>query len=91
MFENVGLFACYQTSRMSSWLYLYVLMVCRNRHKLRQPFADPHRHITVHVDSKWFIALLKATDSEVLQRTHIFAKVQPCHLADSHTADWNKT
>ncbi len=71
--------------------HLYVLVVGGRRHKLRQPLADPHGDVTVHVDSKWFIALLQAADGEILQSADVFTKVHPPYLTHTQTANWDKT
>ena len=71
--------------------HLYVLVVGGDRYKLRQPLAEPHGYISVHVDSKWLVAFLQATDGEVLQSADIFTIVHPPHLAYTQTAHWDKT
>lgn len=72
-------------------MYLYVLVIVRDRHKLRQPLAEPHGHIPVHIDSERFITLLEATDGEVFQDADVSAKVHPAHLTHPQTAHWDKT
>lgn len=69
---------------------LYVLMVGWDGDELRQSFADPHGRISVHVDGKGFIALLQATDGEVLQRAHVLPEIHPADLRDAQTADGNE-
>lgn len=70
--------------------YLYVLVFGGDRYKLRQPLAEPHGDISVHVDSKRLVAFLQATDGEVLERADIFTKVHLPHLTHAQTAYWNK-
>lgn len=71
--------------------HLYVLVVRGDRYKLRQPLAEPHGYISVHVDSKRFVAFLQAADGEVLESADIFTKVHPPHLTHTQTAHWDKT
>ncbi len=71
--------------------HLYVLVVGGNRDKLRQPLAEPHGDIPVHVDSERFVAFLQAADSEVLQSANVFTKVHSPHLTHTQTAHWDKT
>lgn len=71
--------------------HLYVLVVVGDRYKLRQPLAEPHGDVPVHVDSKRFVAFLQATDGEVLQSADVFTKVHSPHLTYTQTAHWNKT
>lgn len=70
---------------------LYVLVVERRGDELRQSFADPHGQVSVHVDGEGFVALLQATDGEVLQRAHVLPEVHPAHLTNSQTADRDET
>lgn len=70
---------------------LYVLVVERGGDELRQPFADPHGQISVHVDGEGFIALLQAADCEVLQRAHVLPEVHTAHLTDAQTTDRDET
>ena len=72
-------------------MYLYVLVIARDGNKLRQPLAEPHGHIPVHIDSKWFITLLESTYGEVFQGADISTKVHPDHLTHPQTAHWDKT
>lgn len=69
----------------------YVLVVGRHSYKLRQPLAEPHGYIPVHVDSKWFVAFLQTTDGEVLQGADVLAKIHSPLLTHSQTAYRNKT
>lgn len=61
-------------------------MVCRDRYKLGQAFAEPHGDISLHVDSEWFKPFLQAADCEVTQTAHILPKVDTTHLRLSKTA-----
>lgn len=72
-------------------VHLYVLVVGGNRHKLRQPLAEPHGHVTVHVHSKRFKAFLQATDGEVLQGADVLTKVHSGNLTNTQTAHWDET
>lgn len=72
-------------------VHLYVLVVGGNRHKLRQPLAEPHGHVTVHVHSKRFKAFLQATDGEVLEGADVLTKVHSGNLTNTQTAHWDKT
>lgn len=72
-------------------VYLYVLVVGGDRYKLRQPLAEPHGHVAVHVDGERFVSFLQATDGEVLQGADVFTKVHPAHLNHAQTAHWDKT
>lgn len=62
-----------------------------NRNKLRQPLAEPHGDVPVHVDSKRFVAFLQTADSEVLQGADVFAEVHSPHLTHTQTGYRDKT
>ena len=70
--------------------HLDVFVVVRYGYELRQPLAEPHGQIPVHVDGKRFVALLQAADGEVLERAHILAKVHAAHLTHTQTAHWDE-
>lgn len=71
--------------------HLYVLVVVGNRHKLRQPLAEPHGHVPVHVHGERFKAFLQATDGEVLEGADVLTEVHPGHLTNTQTANWDET
>ena len=67
-----------------------MLVVGGDRYKLRQPLAEPHCDVPVHVDGEWLIAFLQAADGEELQSADVFTKVHPPHLTHTQTTHWNK-
>lgn len=58
--------------------------------KSRQTFAEPHRDLTVHVDSKRFESLLQATCCVVLEGASIFPQIHATNLRQTEATDWNK-
>lgn len=72
-------------------LHLYVLVVGRDGHKLRQPLAEPHGDVSVHVDGERLVAFLQAADGEVLQGADVLAEVHPPHLPHPQTAHGDET
>ena len=68
------------------WAHLDVLVVVRDRDELGQPLAQPHGDVSVHVDGEGLVALLQATDGEVLQGAYVLAKIHPAHLTNAQTA-----
>lgn len=68
-----------------------MLVVGGNGHKLREPLAEPHGHIAVHVHSKRFKAFLQATDGEVLEGADVLTEVHSGNLTNAQTADWDET
>lgn len=70
---------------------LNVLVAWQYRDELRQPLAEPHGDVSVHVDGEWLVALLQAADGEELQSAHVLPKVHPAHLTHAQTAHRDKT
>lgn len=71
--------------------HLHVLVVGGDGNKLRQPLAEPHGDVPVHVDSKRFVAFLQAADGEVLQSADVFTEVHSARLTHTQTGHWDKT
>lgn len=71
--------------------YCNVVVVFWHVDKSRQTLAEPHRDLSVHVDSKGFKSLLKATCCVVLEGASIFPQVHATHLSQTETTNWNKS
>ena len=71
--------------------HLDVFVVVWYGYELRQPRAEPHGQVPVHVDGKRFVALLQATYGEVFERAHVLSKVHAAHLTHTQTAHWDET
>lgn len=65
-------------------------VVLWHNNKCRQAFAEPHGDLSIHVDSKGFKALLKATHSIVLKSTSVFPQVHATNLGKTQAAHWNE-
>lgn len=55
--------------------------------KCREALAEPHRHVSVHVDSKRLKALLEAAHGIKLEGTGIHPKIHAADLRQSQRAD----
>lgn len=58
--------------------------------KCRKAFAEPHRNLSVHVDSKRLKALLKATHGVILKGASIFSQVHMANLGLPKAANWDE-
>lgn len=72
---------------LATFAHRNVVVVLWHVDKSGQALAEPHGDLSVHVDSKRFEALLKATHGVVLEGAGIFAQVHATHLSQTKAAD----
>ncbi len=56
-----------------------------------QAFAEPHGHLTVHVDGEGLEALLQAAHGVELKRAGVLPQIHTAHLRQTQTTDRDET